>query len=85
MTKKKKSGRPSLFASGHVKEYSVRGRLTQTAGAAFEHQRDCLRDLYLEVTGTMVDTISDAEVLEFLVRGTQNTRAFFEQQQEEHS
>ena len=83
MTKKKKSGRPSLFGSGQVKDYHVSANISATAGADFEHQRDQLRELYRQVTGETVKRISAADVLEFLARGTEKSRAFFERQHDE--
>ena len=68
-------GRRSIFGS---KEdgYRVQGVLTKEGGRRFEQARRALAKLVAEVTGRTPVGISDADAIEALARGEDETRRY---------
>jgi hypothetical protein len=72
-----KRGRASMFR-GKEDGVRVQGLITKTGGAKFELARRALGDLYSEVYGVRPTTVSDADVIEYMARGKDGTRAYLE-------
>lgn len=65
-------GRASIFR-GKGDGVRVQGLLTRAGGKALDKRRRELAGIVKEVTGTRPDSISDADVIEYLARGTAAT------------
>ncbi len=63
-------GQPSLFKN---KTERVQGYITKVGSRRFSVARQRLAEL----AGVKPTRVSDADVIEFLARGEQNTRAYF--------
>lgn len=79
MSPKSKMGRPSIFRGKQGGRY-VQAIITKTGGIEFQRARLRLGKLVRLVRGVMPATISDADVVEYLARGDENTRAYLEAQ-----
>lgn len=73
MPRRPTTGREAVFR-GKVEGYRVQGVLTKKGGQAFEAERKKLAAFYSEVTGKVLETVSDADVIEFMARGKMETR-----------
>lgn len=69
------AGRASVFR-GKAGGVRVQGILTQRGGAAFERRRRELQRLYLASRGHLPTAVSDADVIEFLALGFEETRDY---------
>lgn len=67
------TGRASLFR-GKQGGMRVQGNLTKIGGQCFEQARGRLKKLYRSVIGTNPKTVSDADTIEYLARGEDDTR-----------
>jgi hypothetical protein len=72
-------GRASVFR-GKDGGVRVQGILTRKGGKYFEQRRKQLERLYREVLGHAPTTVSDADVIEFLALGDENTRAYLQRE-----
>lgn len=77
MSPKSKMGRPSIFRGKQGGRY-VQAIITKTGGVEFERARLRLSQLVLRVKGVTPASISDADTVEYLARGDDNTRAYLE-------
>jgi hypothetical protein len=75
MPRKPKTGREAVFR-GKVNGYRVQGVLTKNGGKQFNAAREQLSSVYKQETGRELATVSDADVIEFLARGTKGTREY---------
>lgn len=73
--RKPKTGREAVFR-GKVNGYRVQGVLTKNGGKGFDVARQQLASVYHQETGRELSTVSDADVIEFLVLGTRETRKY---------
>lgn len=72
-----KTGRFTMFP-GTRGGKRVQGVITRDAGTEFERARKALAWIYKEVTGRKAPSVSDANVIESLVRGKMGTRNYLE-------
>ena len=70
-------GRHSIFR-GKMDGVRVQGILTKAAGRKFEQARKALELLVLDVRGVAPTGVSDSDVIEFLARGSADTRRYLE-------
>lgn len=74
--------RVSIFSepNGRDKDKAVRvqGVLTRQGMACFESARTRLRTLYKRVTGAPPAVVSDADTIEFMARGPEDSRDYLE-------
>jgi len=77
MAKTPTRGRASIFR-GKEDGVRIQGLITKTGGAKFERMRRALALLYTEVVGTKPATVSDADVIEYMARGHDDTIAYLE-------
>jgi len=73
-------GRPAVFRD-KVKDvkHRVVGFLSSTGRTSFERERKRLGMMYQEITGREI-SISDADTIEYLARGSDATRLYLERQ-----
>jgi hypothetical protein len=79
MPKAPHRGRHSIFR-GKDGGIRVQGIITRAGGHRFEVAARRLERLYRDVVGAKPATISDADVIEYLARGDDDTRAYLEAQ-----
>lgn len=60
-------------------EYRVQGILSKRGYQAFEWARQQLQALYRSVMGVAPTVVSDADTIEFMARGEQDTTRYLEQ------
>ena len=70
-----KMGRRSIFR-GKADGYRVQAIITKVGGQRFERARRGLAALYERVYGVAPATISDADLVEALARGEEETEAY---------
>ena len=75
MAKTPTMGRASIFR-GKEDGVRIQGLITKRGGQEFEKARRELALLYQDVTGRAVKTVSDADVIEYLARGTEDTQEY---------
>lgn len=79
MAKKPTTGREAVFR-GKVDGYRVQGVLTKRGGQMFNAARKELAAIHTKATGRIIETVSDADVIEFLSRGQAETERYLELQ-----
>lgn len=79
MAKTPKMGRHSIFR-GKEDGYRVQAIITKVGGTKFEQARAQLTLLYGRVVGVNPASVSDADVVEFLARGAEDTERYLRKQ-----
>lgn len=74
---KARRGRASIFRDKEDGK-NVHGIITKAGARRFEDRRKDLSELYQQVHGQRPTTVSDADVIEFMARGYDNTRDYLE-------
>lgn len=77
MAKAPRVGRDSIFR-GKAGGKRIQGIITKTGASEFARHRRELHALYTEVTGTAPNSVSEADVIEFMARGADGTRKYLE-------
>lgn len=75
MAKTPKTGRASIFR-GKANGVRYQGIVTSLGARKLEEHRARLRALYRSVKGHDPSVVSDADVIEFLARGDEDTRKY---------
>jgi hypothetical protein len=70
-------GRDSVFR-GKVGGTRVQGIITRDGWRGFKAAKQRLIDVYASVFGDVPHTVSHADVIEFLARGQEESRGYFE-------
>lgn len=75
MAKTPKMGRASIFRD-KADGIRVQGIITKQGGKDFEVARENLRELYERVIGEAPTAVSDADVIEYMARGWEQTKLY---------